>query len=288
MGTADSSESWIELVLKIPSADFELLISELEFIGWEAFLEEEDALHAYRAVAGWTEQTQRNTHSILVSKGLADQWHYKTLPQQNWNAEWEASIKPVSVPPFFIHPSWYKAAIEPGCIPIVIDPKMSFGTGYHETTRIMLRLIDKYAPVGQRVLDAGSGTGILAIASAKKGASSVFAFDTDEWVAENLIENIEKNECSGTVSFQIGSLDSVQGDQFDLVLANINRNVLVEYIEGFAEKCGPRGKIILSGLLQTDVAGMDKHAHNAGLRRIDEEKEAEWWGGVYAPILRSF
>ena len=284
MGSPEAaSEYWIELELNASPDAFEVLVGELEYIGWESFLEEEQALHAYRNAAGWDDALQEQTEAVLKQQGYAKGWQWKQVAQQNWNADWEATIKPVSVPPFLIHPSWHTPSADQRTIPIIIDPKMSFGTGYHETTRIMLNLILRHGRAGQRVLDAGTGTGILAIACAKRYDARVLAFDSDEWVAENLQENLAKNECLSRVDFCIGTLEDISEDFFDLILANINRNVLERYLDGFAEKCAPGGLIMLSGLFVSDTARMDGKAKEVGFKRIDQATEGEWWGGVYAP-----
>src|SRR5690606_22579646 len=172
---------------------------------------------------------------------------------ENWNQKWEETVRPVEVGRFLIKPTW--CDIPPGAedrVLLEIDPKMSFGTGYHESTRLVLRLLPEFMSAGMRVLDAGTGTGVLAIAAARLGASRVLAFDFDEWSHTNAVENVYINGVTEAVSVELGSIEVAGDVSFDLILANINRNVLVEMLPDFKRRIGESGSMILAGLMQAD------------------------------------
>ncbi len=293
----------------------DILIAELGDVGFDLFSFDEDnystesdvvqsenpsdvvTLNGYTTAAGWTEH-QADVDSLLKRylpraddapvpasgvldaefSGVTGTWRVSEIDPQNWNATWEASIQPISVPPFLIRPSWYEPdASEQGLIDLLIDPKMSFGTGYHETTRLMLGAIAELSTPGQHVLDAGSGTGILAIAACKIGAEKVVAFDFDEWCAINARENFEQNGCADQVTWYTGEMSCVPADKFDLILANINRNVLIEILPALRTRLHPAGIIVLAGLLTKDRDLMLEHISNACLIVSGEDAENEWW-----------
>jgi len=158
---------------------------------------------------------------------------------------------------------------------------MSFGTGYHESTRLVLRflpgLVGGDASSGERVLDAGTGTGVLAIAALKLGAASAIGFDIDPWAQTNATENALLNGVADRFEVREGSLDAVPETGFDLVLANINRNALLGLMPTFAAKLAPEGRLVLAGLLRTDRDVMLAAVRAAGLAVYDEATENEWW-----------
>jgi ribosomal protein L11 methyltransferase len=196
----------------------------------------------------------------------------------NWNAAWEATIQPIRVPPFIIRPSWSAASEQDAeMIELVIDPKMSFGTGYHETTRLVLRAISDVLRPGHSVLDAGSGTGILAVAACKLGAARVVAFDFDEWCAINAAENFLRNDCANKITWFTGTMSAVPPDQFDLIVANINRSVLIEILQELKTRLLPNGHVVLAGLLLSDRELMLKVIGDTGLTVVAEDSEGEWW-----------
>ncbi|MCF3109133.1 50S ribosomal protein L11 methyltransferase [Niabella sp. CC-SYL272] len=185
------------------------------------------------------------------------------LESQNWNALWESNFEPVVVGDFVavrasFHPSFENVEQE-----IVINPKMSFGTGHHATTWLMMQQMRGISFGGKRVFDFGTGTGILAILAQKLGAAAVLATDIDEWSIENARENFEINHCTGIRLRQSGS--AVQSENFDVILANINKNVLMETIPQLKLQLVAGGLLLLSGLLEADEPGIVERAVEAGL-----------------------
>lgn len=161
-------------------------------------------------------------------------------------------------------------------IVITIDPKMSFGTGEHETTKLVLQLLEEIPLQKKSVLDVGSGTAILAIAAAKLGAEKVLAFDNDEWCFENGIENVKTNDVENIVEVRLCELNNIHENNFDLILANINRNILLEIPDDISKKVEKNGFLILSGLLTSDEEAVKKEYIKKGFRFIQSKRMNEW------------
>jgi len=189
-------------------------------------------------------------HLSNVTSNYGINFTKEPMEEKNWNEDWERNFQPVRIG----HIAGIRASFHPpfeGVLhDIIINPKMSFGTGHHATTRQVMQIMSKLPVQGTKVLDCGSGTGILAILAAKMGASMVVAVDNDRWCFENHLENNELNQVETAVL--LGTLEDVQDENFDLVLANIQRNFLLEFMADLAEKIAPQGYIIISGFLPSD------------------------------------
>lgn len=208
--------------------------------------------------------------------------YQSTIEQRNWNEEWEKSIHPIKVSDrIVIKPSFREYEKKDDEIVITIDPKMSFGTGYHQSTRIMIRLIERYIQNGFKVLDVGTGTGILSIVALKLGASKVYACDIDENVQENFYENLALNGISENCFFTAGTIKKITEKDFDLVLANIQRNILIDIARDIAERTKKGGLVILAGLLVEDQDEISKIYRSFNLKFIETEIEDEWIGIVF-------
>ncbi len=196
---------------------------------------------------------------------------------KNWNEEWEKSINITKVGKnFVIKPTFREYAPEPDDIVLIIEPKMSFGTGEHETTRLMLQAIEELVKPGMKVLDAGTGTGILAIAAAKLGASEVQAFDIDEWTADNGSENVMLNKVSDIVEVRVCEIKDIIDRDFDLTMANIHKSVLMEISDELVKTVKPKGLLVLSGILPEDEYEILRKYEAHGLMCISTLKENEW------------
>lgn len=276
--SVSTNEPTIELVLTAPEALHDPLILHLDALGFEAFWEEADVLKAYMPASQWRAAVREAVRELLRKQGLTDTIEVRTIEPENWNARWEAQMQPIAVGPFLIKPSWH-AVPEAYATHIVleIDPKMSFGTGYHESTRLVLQMLPDCVEPGARVLDAGTGTGILTIAALKLGAGSAIAFDIDPWAAENAQENFARNGVADRVTFRQGSMDVVPERDFDLILANIHRRVLLEMLPAFREKVRPEGYVLLSGLLREEREVMLEAAAAQDLKPLHEAVENAWW-----------
>ncbi len=201
----------------------------------------------------------------------------RTAEDQNWNAAWEKTIRPIRVTDsIIITPSWHEVHPEPGQVVLVIDPKMSFGTGYHETTRLSLRLLETFLKPAMRVLDVGTGTGVLAIAAARLGASAVTGIDIDEWSYNNALENAERNGVTHLVTIHQKPLSMLPPSPCELVVANIQLDVITGLIGEFASRLTDKGILLLSGLLLTDRPAITTLLENNDLSPLAELDENEW------------
>src|SRR5574338_1440397 len=190
--------------------------------------------------------------------------------ERNWNEEWEKSLNVIRVTEkIIIRPSFREYTAKDGEIIITIDPKMSFGTGEHQTTKLIIQMLEKYNLTGMKILDAGTGTGILSVAAVKLGAERVIGFDIDEWCYENALENCTINNCSGQVEIRIGDINIVPESDFDMILANIQKNILLELSGAFINKLRSKGLLLLSGLLQEDEEDIIKDYSSKGFRHLE-------------------
>jgi ribosomal protein L11 methyltransferase len=201
----------------------------------------------------------------------------RRVEDRNWNEEWEKTIQPIEIGSrFAVKPSWRSYENTQGRIVLTIDPKMSFGTGYHETTRLVLRLLEALPLDGAAVLDVGTGTGILAIAAAKLGARSVLGIDIDEWSIENAGENVRANGAQRTVTICGSPLESIDLQDVDLIMANLTLNTNVGYLSLFKRVLRHGGNLLLSGLLSIDEPEIEKRLVEEGFSIGRIERENEW------------
>jgi len=204
------------------------------------------------------------------------------IVEKNWNEEWEKSREVVHVTDkIVIKPTFKEYEAKPGEFVLTLDPKMSFGTGDHQTTKICLMFIEKYLKPRMKVLDAGSGTAILGIAAAKLGAEKVIAFDIDDWCFDNGIENVQLNDVSNKVEIRKCELNDIPKKEFDLIIANIQKNILLELAQGFKERIKSKGILILSGLLEMDREAIVEKYSLAGFIEIDFLQMDDWIGIVF-------
>lgn len=273
----------VELKVYVRDEWQEFLIAELGDLDFDVFRQDVAAVKAYIPAARWNDVKREHVEQWLRSHGLTAPVEESVIRAQNWNERWEETIKPIGVGPFLVKPTW--AAVprkHRRKILLEIDPKMSFGTGYHASTRLALRFLPDLVRAGDRVLDAGAGTGILAIAAVKLGATQAVAFDNDPWSQQNAVENFYLNKVEDKIAFRSGSIDQVPEDHFDLILANINRTVLLVMLPDFAQKTKPGGRIVLAGLLRRDRDRMLSVAAEHGLAAVMEAAEGAWWSVVLA------
>ena len=276
------SASHVELIIGSDPSAFDDYIGILTGEGFEGFWEDGPTLRAYIPAGRWSDSLQTAVAAAVQRSALL-----RSLPppsisahpveSRNWNEAWEATIRPVHVTErIVIAPTWNPHVAGPGELVLTIDPKMSFGTGYHESTRLMLRLIERHVQKGDRVLDVGTGTGVLAIAALKLGADHATGVDVDEWAYENARENAVLNGLAERFMVLKGDLQSVGEGLFDLIVANIQRNVIEGMIDGFLTRLQPEGALLLSGLLESDRGAIFARLSSARFSLIDEEKENEW------------
>lgn len=199
------------------------------------------------------------------------------LEDRNWNEEYEKNVKVIEITDkVVIKPSFKEYNSAKNKIVITIDPKMSFGTGEHETTKLMLRMIEKYVNKDDFVLDVGSGTGILAIASVLLGASRSIGIDNDEWCLLNGKENVKMNSLENEIEIRQAEIHQIEEKDFDLILANINKHILIDIMPHFREKIKETGKLIVSGLLKTDFEDIINKFKLYNFGMIEKMELGDW------------
>ena len=267
---------YIRLTLSIPNDYQELLIADLFDMDFEGFEEEENVLIASIQAQNFDDTKREEIEQILFKYGESHIVSEELVAPQNWNAKWEQSIKPQSIGKFYVRPTWSPENEDNDLIELLIDPKMAFGTGYHATTRLLLEWIPEVIKEGDYVLDAGTGTGILAIATLKVGAVEAFGFDIDEWSKDNAEENMELNQVEN-FDVELGSIEVIpEGKQYDVILANINRNALMDLIPLLYNFLKPGGKLMLSGLLTTDESTILHITNTLSLTHHATRQLDEW------------
>ncbi len=264
------------IALSVDPAHHDRLIAELSDWGAEGFEELDHAIVAFFPESEWT-SVEQDVERLVAGMGGERVGPVERLEDRNWNADWEATIQPIDVAPFWIRASWNDGTVPEGRTVVVIDPKMSFGTGYHETTRLMLRNLARFVRPGDRVLDAGTGTGVLGIAALLKGAAYCIGFDIDEWSTDNATENAQRNHVVDRFEVREGDESTVPETGFGLVLANINRNALLAMLDWLLSRTARDGTLGLSGLLMTDRDDMMHALMAREVAVIAEEREGEWW-----------
>jgi len=254
-----------------PTTD--ILIAELGELGFESFVENESGVQAYIQKAEWYEDIVDGIQ-LLDNPNFSIDFQIKEIAQENWNATWEHNFDPIRIDdrcevraPF--HP---RSDVE---YDIVIEPKMSFGTGHHETTHMMLQHILDHDMKHVSVLDMGCGTGVLAILASMKGAARVDAIDIDNWCYLNAMENIERNNCD-TIKVYEGDAALLGKNRYDVILANINRNILLEDIHIYAKCLAKKGVLFLSGFYTEDLEKITEKCGEQGLTYEKNLKNNNW------------
>lgn len=253
----------------------EILIAELSQANFEAFLENENGFEAY--VEGDRYDTAMVEHIREKYEGVTPiTFSFSTVEKKNWNEEWEKSFSPIIVEgKCLIRASFHKTD-KRYPYEIIITPKMSFGTGHHQTTWLMVRNMLHMNCVGKRVMDAGCGTAILSILASKLGADEVDAFDIDEWSVENGNENISINQCRN-IRIQQGKITEVDLEgTFDIILANINKNVLIDEMGLYTSRLRNGGLLLLSGFFTPDIPDLLREASLHGCKEIQRDERETW------------
>jgi ribosomal protein L11 methyltransferase len=268
----------LQVRIRLPGELHEPLAAILGAFSAQGFHFADEEFVAYWLAGDYTDDVRATLRGFLLRHELDPRWDESEIPDRNWNAAWEAGFEPVVAGPFFIRSSWHEPIeARTGVVEIVVDPKMSFGTGHHESTRLMLYHLDRYRGHLDRVLDAGSGTGILAIAAHLLGAGFVLAYDVDPRCIVNARENLDENGIRSGVDVRTGTLESVPERDFTLIMANINRHILLENLSGFRDRLCGDGVLVLSGLLISDRDQMLAETARLPLHPLEERSEGEWW-----------
>jgi len=251
----------------------EILIAELGEVGFESFVENEEGVEAFIQKTDWNAQVLEDIY-VLNSGEFQISFEMKEIEQTNWNSEWEKNFNPIQVDglvsiraPFHENPNLK--------YDIVIEPKMSFGTGHHETTHMMVQHLLALDVAGKKVLDMGCGTGILAIFAEIKGAQSIDAIDIDNWCYQNSLENVERNNCKHISVFE-GDASLLKDKKYEVIIANINRNILLNDMHNYTSCLNENGVILLSGFYKEDIPTIDAEVIKYGLK-VDKQIERNNW-----------
>ena len=241
----------------------EILIAELGNVGFESFVETENGVTAYIQKTDWNAEILADVF-VLNSDEFSIEYNLNEVPQTNWNAEWEKNFEPIQVDdlvsiraPFHENPNLK--------YDIVIEPKMSFGTGHHETTHMMVQHLLQLDLENKKVLDMGCGTGILAIFAEMKGAKPLDAIDIDNWCYENSVENVTRNNCEN-ISVYEGDATLLVDKKYDVIIANINRNILLTDMKVYTNCLQEGGVLLLSGFYEQDIPVIDAEVIKYGLK----------------------
>ncbi|HOY38603.1 MAG: 50S ribosomal protein L11 methyltransferase [Bacteroidales bacterium] len=264
--------NYIELSIEttsLPEILPEILIANLSQIGFESFVHESAVLLAYIPEKNYNGLKTEN----LLSPYFVN-YFTKLIPEKNWNTEWEQNFKPVVISDkIYIRATFHKKENYP--YELIIEPKMSFGTGHHETTSMMCELMLQTDFRKKNVLDMGCGTGILAVLASKLGATQVLAIDNDEWAYNNTLENIKLNDVTN-VQCSLGDISAIEKELFHVVLANINMNVLKNDIATYAKHLKSKGMLLLSGFYDSDINEILAAANASGLVLQDKIVKNNW------------
>ena len=269
----DLNDTYIEIDFDVsPPAGRDILLALLSSHQFESFLETETGLKAYVRQNNWKsinlEQLTNNMPSnFVVSLQIAE------IPYENWNQKWESSICPIVFGDYTVRAPFHppkKTANE-----LIIEPKMSFGTGHHQTTKLMMNTALEIDFENKRVLDMGCGTGILGILASHLGAKSIMAVDSKPWCVENTVENAKRNGCEQFLEACLGDIDVVAGT-YDLIFANINRNTLLRHIPQYAQQLQYKGILLLSGFYDKDFDEITQKCLQNGLI-LDSQTSLDDW-----------
>ena len=279
----EKDNSYMEYDFKIsplqPASD--ILIAELGEVLFESFVETEDGVLAYIKKDDWSDDILNNIE-ILSNPNFEIDYDYKEIQQENWNATWEQNFNPIEVANRCAvrAPFHEKTNVE---FDIVIEPKMSFGTGHHETTHMMLQHILNHDFEGKSVLDMGSGTGVLAILAAMKGANEIDAIDIDNWCYLNAKENVERNNCDH-INVLEGDASLLKGKKYNIIIANINRNILLEDIPKYADALTTEGILFLSGFYTEDIPVITEKCKEHSFKFDSNLEKNNWVAVIYRKI----
>lgn len=274
-------KTFLEISVSATGAQRDILLAALIESGVQGFQETDTHLIGYVDKSRWDErafgQFRTEIHELIQTMSSNAEVTFRDVEEINWNEEWEKTLKPVEVGSrIAVKPSWTEYDNVSGRIVIEIDPKMSFGTGYHETTRLTLLLLETYVRKGDAVLDVGTGTGILAIAAIKLGARSAIGIDNDEWSIDNATENIRRNGVEDRVEISDTPTKELTERDCDIITANLTLGTNSELLPQFRRLLKPGGILLLSGLLTSDKNAMLKRLGEERFNVVEIRDEGEW------------
>ncbi len=269
---------YIELKVDVVPSDStinDVLVAQLAELGFDSFMDQPNGFNAYIRASDFNPELYDIVRNILIPEGTKVTWNINRIKDQNWNSLWESNFEPVIVDNrCLVRASFHKKIVDTE-FDIVIDPKMAFGTGHHQTTWLMISAMLSEDLAGKVVLDMGCGTGVLAILAELKGARRITAIDIDDWAYRNALENIATNRCN-KIGVVLGDVSKIKGLKFDVILANINLNILLNDLSEYVASLNPKGKIFLSGILATDLPNLIWKGEALALKHLYSLQRDNW------------
>lgn len=252
----------------------DIVVAELGEIGFESFVESNEGVDAYIQESIFDEDLMKSLNSFNHAY-FKIEYTKNVIQNQNWNEVWEQSFEPINVNNNCMVRAPFHQSISTIEYDIIIEPKMSFGTGHHETTFLMIQELLDMDLNKKTVLDMGCGTGVLAILAEQKMAKNILAVDIDDWAYENTLDNIIKNKCSN-IEVLKGGAERIKNKKFDVVIANINRNILLQDLKNYTNSLNYNGHILLSGFFSSDIDMIIEEATKNGLKLSNKKSKNDW------------
>lgn len=270
--------AYLEFVIPVRSwnsNEKDILYARMAQIGFEGFMEGEDDIRAFIDEEFFDSNRLNQVVDQLAMSGIKVQYRFHKCEDQNWNEEWEKKFEPVVIDDRVLIRAPFHDSSEDREFTLIIEPKMSFGTGHHHTTKLMIREMGNHSIDGKRILDMGCGTGVLGIYACKKGAARVLGVDIDQWAYENALENVKRNGAV-CMDVRLGDVGVLYREKFHMILANITRNTLVRDISVYTAHLFEQGLLLVSGILAEDAQFVMNEAYRCGLKHINTGEDANW------------
>ena len=272
-----NSQQYVSIICSIPEEHQDMFIGFISDVNFSGIEQSQDTMTIHFEEHSCPDDIQEHLNDIGISMQIPFSIvGIETIQQQNWNKEWEDSLDPIFVNDMIaITPEWKKDEVHHP-LTIIINPQMAFGTGYHPTTRMVCRELQKWVKPNSSWIDAGCGSGVLAILTKKLGADSIYAFDNDEWSVQNTIDNCTINQVD-TINVEQADIFTVELKEVDGIAANMYRNLIIPNFHKFHNSLKlSKGMLILSGILALDADEIIQVGINAGFQHVYTNQEGDW------------
>lgn len=269
--------NYIQVNLKIsPQHPWkDVITQELSTIGFESFVDDDKDLQAFVSEENFDQNKLTSLLREYIDQGVEIEYKKLTIPSQNWNASWEESYQPVKVDQALLIRAPFHEKDESFDLQIEIQPQMSFGTGHHQTTYLLCKTFLDIDFKGKKVLDVGTGTGVLGILASLLGANTILGTDIEQGAVENAKENCERNNITNFTILE-GDIEVVKEQNFDIIIANINKNVLMSHLKSYAKLIANKGILLLSGFFENDIPSLVEAAEENNFELAEEITLENW------------